>query len=528
MKMLLILFALLWAGDDLTRSILTLSGASCIEELSEDEIGRYQLLSEHPVDLNIAPRSKLLAAGILSTWQVTSIISYRIRCGDIMSFAELGLIEGFTPSIAEALRPFVTLSSNNPPSRRQDERLSQTITARAAGRNGPEYSGGLKYSAEYGDRAALYWSPHKAFDDKKMSPGSVSAAYFGRRFPGKVILGNFNVRFGQGLAMWSGFSLSGFPSVSAFRRNGSGISPASSFSPEFTGLAADCSFGRWTISAGYSFRGNMAVANLTRVGKLSTEGITATREAVSLDWQISMPDVSFFGEAAFRYTGSLSAVSGLIWTPAYGKRFALQGRWHGPDSKLYSGIAAGMELPWLTLTVDAGCRRDISAWQYKAVMLADPVFTLSGLTLRPAVHLGLRRRPSDEEPCRIDLRPEFSAEWRGWRLGGRYNALWGKKFAWLWYIESGYRGDALGIYLRGGIFKVDDWADRIYVYERDAPGSYNVPAYYGRGWNASLFSEWKIGRRHSIWLRLETVNYPWNQTPKPFRTEIKIQYRLRL
>src|SRR5574344_2166757 len=99
MKMLLILFALLWAGDDLTRSILTLSGASCIEELSEDEIGRYQLLSEHPVDLNIAPRSKLLAAGILSTWQVTSIISYRIRCGDIMSyFTEVAAIYPITPS----------------------------------------------------------------------------------------------------------------------------------------------------------------------------------------------------------------------------------------------------------------------------------------------------------------------------------------------------------------------------------------------------------------------------------------------
>ena len=38
----------------------------------------------------------------------------------------------------------------------------------------------------------------------------------------------------------------------------------------------------------------------------------------------------------------------------------------------------------------------------------------------------------------------------------------------------------------------DNWNDRIYCYERDAPGSFNIPAYYGRGWAASLVGRLKL------------------------------------
>ena len=37
-------------------AMLYLSGASCIEELPQDELERYQSLSEHPLDLNLAGR----------------------------------------------------------------------------------------------------------------------------------------------------------------------------------------------------------------------------------------------------------------------------------------------------------------------------------------------------------------------------------------------------------------------------------------------------------------------------------------
>ncbi|MBR1488089.1 MAG: hypothetical protein IJ603_04285 [Bacteroidales bacterium] len=102
----------------------------------------------------------------------------------------------------------------------------------------------------------------------------------------------------------------------------------------------------------------------------------------------------------------------------------------------------------------------------------------------------------------------------------------GQGFAWNWYAELGWKpSEAFSVYGRGGIFKVDDWDDRIYVYERDAPGSFTVPARYGRGWDAALYAAWRPARRHSLWLRLETVRYPWSLSPKDGRLELRLQYR---
>ena len=35
-------------------------------------------------------------------------------------------------------------------------------------------------------------------------------------------------------------------------------------------------------------------------------------------------------------------------------------------------------------------------------------------------------------------------------------------------------------YFRWTVYKVDNWDDRIYVYERDLPGMFTSPAAYGR------------------------------------------------
>ena len=55
-----------------------------------------------------------------------------------------------------------------------------------------------------------------------------------------------------------------------------------------------------------------------------------------------------------------------------------------------------------------------------------------------------------------------------------------------------------------------------------------MKAYYGRGWAASLYGAWNLNLHHSLWLRLETIQYPWNQKTKEGRTEIRLQYRYRL
>ena len=580
----LMLFLALSGPLGFQQALLVLSGASCVEELSEDEMQRYQSLAAHPVDLNLAGRSRLLATGLLTPYQVASLLDYRERTGSVLSWSELALVDGFSAEFVSALREFAVLGVGpEPPGHRESRRFSGSVTARGAARASAAFSdlddaswsgaGGVKVETSAGERAAVFFSARNTLSEPQIGSPTFSAAYYGRRVLGQVIVGHFNARFGQGLVQWSGFQLSGYNSVGAFRRNGTGFSPTGSISPSLLGVATDWHFGSWRLSAAYSVgstwkdfgalfgggsggsggSGGMPILNLTRTWRSVTAGLTATGSAASLEARVSLPSWSLFGEAACSYAGAVTAVGGAVYVPSYGHRLGLLARWYGPSDKRYSGLAAGYEGPSLSWTADAGLRTDTRAAQYKSVLQWKPEMDLSRsadastgdaaarlspvpgtVTLRPSLRLAARLRPASpsvdwqawrREALRLEGRGTVALELGPWTVGGRYDAVWGRGFAWSWYAEAGRKTERFSLWARGGIFKVDDWDDRIYVYERDAPGSFTVPARYGRGWNASLYAAWQPSRHHSFWLRLETVQYPWNLTPKPGRLEARLQYR---
>ncbi len=614
------------------EAVVLLSGASCVEDLSEEEMLRWESLASHPVNLNVAGRSRLISSGLFTQFQVASLLDYRGRTGAILSWSELALVDGFSTEIVSALQVFATLGVEVAggsgkradaggsadggmgigsgaggafvPGRRESFRLSGSVTGKGAGRVSVESAqhgasssgspdrfseatsaGGVKLELAAGERAVLYFSIRNTLSDKRFSSPTFSAVYYGKQALGQVVIGHFQARFGQGLVLWSGFRMSGYSSVGAFRRNGNGFSPTGSYSPALLGVATDWHFGAWRLSLGYSFgksweeiaagsatggagngfwqrfgafwAGGLPIGNLTWTGRTATLGLTATSKAAGFEARWSLPGGwGLFGEMATDWK-SLSAVAGAVRVPSYGHKWALLARWFGPGSKEYSGLALGYAGPALEATLDAGAkglgtvRADaggqsggaaLARWlasggqmQIKAVAQWKPVFELSGgdaFRLSPQVRVVARWRPEDSPATplgipglRLELRGALAAESGPWLLGGRYDAVWYRGFAWNWYAEAGFRTDALKVWLRGGIFKVDEWDDRIYVYERDAPGSFTVPARYGRGWNASLYAAWKLHARHSIWLRIETVQYPWNLSPKEGRVEARLQYR---
>lgn len=656
-------------GMGFEEAVVMLSGASCVEDLSEEEMLRWESLASHPVNLNVAGRSRLISSGLFTQFQVVSLLDYRGRTGAILSWSELALVDGFSTEIVSALQVFATLGiegtggsgkrasaggsagggmgiGSGPgggfvPGHRESLRLSGSVTGKGGGRVSVEstqdgasssgspgrfsaatLAGGVKLELAAGERAVLYSSIRNTLSDTRFSSPTFSAAYYGKQALGQVVIGHFQARFGQGLVLWSGFRMSGYSSVGAFRRNGNGFSPTGSYSPTLLGVATDWHFGAWRLSLGYSFgksweeiaaeaagagggsttatggktgatagatseagngfwqrfgafwAGGLPIGNLTWTGRTATLGLTATSKAAGFEARWSLPGGwGLFGEVATDWR-SLSAVAGAVRVPSYGHKWALLARWFGPGSKEYSGLALGYAGPSLEATLDAGAkglgavraeasgqagRTAFDEWlaaggqmQIKAVAQWKPVFELSGgrlaaasssaasnsaaagdaFRLSPQVRVVARWRPEDLPATplgipglRLELRGLLAAESGPWLLAGRYDAVWYRGFAWNWYAEAGFRADALKVWLRGGIFKVDEWDDRIYVYERDAPGSFTVPARYGRGWNASLYAAWKLHAWHSIWLRIETVEYPWNLSPKEGRVEARLQYR---
>ncbi len=528
MKSLLLIAALL-APADFQQAMLMLSGASCVEELADDEVQHYQDFALHPLNLNLSGESRLRSSGLLTPFQIASLLEYRRESGDVLSFAELGLIDGFSPALAEALSFFVCLDTSSPPGSRRSSAFHNSLTLRGSTDEFQQYAGSLRYEASLGETAELRWTSRTTYSEPELKIGTISAAIYGRAVLGKLVAGNFNARFGQGLVSWSGFSLSGFSSAASFYRNQSGISVTGAAGAQLFGVGADWQLGRYTLSTAWDMRGSGGIVNLSRLWRRSTLGMTATMNAASIDWRIPLPGASVFGEAACSYRGELSALAGALWIPRYGRKFTIQARFFDKSVKKYSGVALGMDTPSCVLTADLSRRRDKAQSQHKLLLLLRRDYAVSdSLTLKPSLRLSSRLRPADENPLKNDLRADLSLQKGKWILAGRFDALWCEAFACLGYLEGAYSAEKFKLYLRTGLFRIDKWNDRIYVYERDAPGSFNVPAYYGRGWNASIYLTYHIGKAHSLWLRAETINYPWNPTAKDGRARLSLQYRWEL
>ena len=607
-------------ADSFRYAVLLLSGASSMEELSAEELERYEDLRRKPLDLNRCSRSRLLACGLFTPFQVASILEQRRQSGEILSLTELTLIEGFTSRKVDALRHFIVIRAEDGPIGAKKLRPELDLELRGAVSvpvpdsrskdRGEQRTGyGSKLHLSLGQRAELSIVGRKSYDSGRFGPVSASAVYYGRRYLGKVVLGAFNARFGEGLTQWSGFSLSSLSSVASFRKSGSGLSPSASFSPGMTGMAADFNLRRFTLSTaigcapealaklglftkasgsialGSTAPGIAALADLSWTGRLIHAGVTATCEAAGVHFLGSLPNLSLFGETSLTYKGAFSAIAGTVWTPEYARKFALQLRWFDPSIKgKNSGAAFGFELPDWCFTLDSRYRADTRKQKYRGFLRYSkeiilparprapssvpppevnlPEASLPDISSRPvteqpapvseasagsapvsvpeasvsvparsltvSARLAANYAPGEAHPTRVELRSELAFTSGAWKFSTRLDGIYCASFAFHAFLEAGYLTPKLSSYLRLGGFLIDNWDDRIWVYERDAPGSFTVPAYYGRGVHCSLYCAWKPSRHHSLYLRTSLVSYPGNPTPKNGKFEFKLQYRLRI
>lgn len=517
---MVVLLMAVW-NHEIEKAVLSICGASTVEELSEEEVERFRMLAVHPLDINSAGRSRLASCGLFTPFQVSSIIEYRSDCGDIISWTELSLVNGFNSEITEALRFFVRLDSDRDPGERERGGASHEIMVRGgvkAEEDGEtKFSYGAKYSLLWGERAELRWATRTTYDNPILGVGTVSAAYYGKRWLGKIVAGDFSVRFGQGLTAWTGFSLSSLTTVKSFRRSATGLSPTSSFNSTEKGLGADFCFGRWSATAAWSFSTGTPYANICWTGKSLSAGISASSKSFSADFKFSVRKFSLFGEAA--WDGAPAGVAGIIWSPQYSRSYGLMAKY--TDRQLQA--AAGAENQYFQLNFEAKVNYAKLTEQYRLQLTGSHEFVIGKLTLTPALWARGKFKPQESSPWRTDIRADIDAALDRMSFHTRFHAVFGKAFASASYIEAGFKGERFALWMRATIFAVDNWDDRIYVYERDVPGSFNVPALYGRGWSASAVCTAKLGC-HALHLRSSGTDY---FTDKPGKLEAKIQYSVR-
>ena len=531
------------------KEILAVTGAAAIEELDEGEYERLEALLTRPLSLNAASLMRLQSCGLFTRFQALSLTDYRRRNGDIRSVTELGLIDGFSPESAAALAPFLSFYSaqtgGGPERNRHRHEQLLRVERKTAGWG---YAAKYRFTGKSSLQASATLRSSARERPGRPDTWSFNLTLPFRKRPGQLIVGDYSARFGQGLGLWSGFSLSGLTTAESFARHPTGFSPCWSLSPDapLRGVAAELGFGRLNLSAAAAFPGlrarmdgnPAATVSALGVGNLSWIGRNAEASAtllagetrrIAADFRWTPGTLSFFGEAALDLrAGVPGAVGGLIWSPAYQRKLSLVFR-HYPvafDGTLAagvrtgsrcsgeSGLAAGIRLPWLRMTADYA--RFPAKGQAQTKWLCQlPLTIRESLTLTPRCALRWRQGVRREEY-------RLEAAWAGtpWQAKARGDLVRCAGTAWLAYAEGGCKTARFSLYARAGIFKVDDWDDRIYVYERDVPGCFNVPAYYGRGYSASLNGgvRW---RHHRLNWHAACIRYVGN---KPRRSEYKLQY----
>ncbi len=490
--------------DEAVKAAMFLNGASSPEEIEEGEVERIQVIGKIRVN---APGWN--ARAILSEYQLATLEDYRRNSGDILSWEELALVDGFNKETVEALKPFLSLYSSSLPG--TVDTAARKVHGNALVRV-TEKNAGTKAKAE-----GRIWQVGVAARSKQWplmasTPDCTAHAEvnLGRW---DIVLGDYNIRYGQGVGVWSGFSMTSLSTVGAFNRRATGITPVMSFLPsEHRGVAVEYRRGRVGVSA-FADLNRTIGGHISYVSLHSVCGLTVMSGLVSADCSINFRGVNVAGEvaakgkdafagkgaASFKLGNTRLALQGRVLPTRFtGKKngeyaFAAGGEWKSPRWRQLAGKTGfGSSVPAhsISLTADASLlpKPNIDPGRKQLRLYGIWQWQISGALALDARYTGRLR---NYEPSRNDIRLDLKFSSGPWLSTIRFEGDYCDGRGFLGYLEGGYKTDNLSSYLRLTAFSTSGWSSRIYCYERDAPGSFLVPAYYGQGAVASFYGSLK-------------------------------------
>ena len=197
------------------------------EELASDEqdpgalelfTDRLQELADDPVPVNSADEDEISRLFFLTPFQVRSLIDYVRNTGSILSVYEIAVIPGFDREITEIMEPFISLK-DKPPDTDKFSRIRQTfltnISVKASDADTSAPGSPTRILMKYRLKASRISAAltgekdpgEELFPEHNAFPDFVSAniCYDGPGFIKRVIIGDYSVRFGQGLNINTGY-----------------------------------------------------------------------------------------------------------------------------------------------------------------------------------------------------------------------------------------------------------------------------------------------------------------------------------
>ena len=558
--------------------IMDLLGADDPQDLYEEDVERLSNYLERPLEINSVGVAELRSCGLFSPYQVAVIEDYRSRHGGVMSFQELALMDGFGEDFVNRVRPFVRIEDDGA-MLSSDKGVRHQLHARTGyvwrEDEGSDGSYSAKYRLEAGGKYSVSAAVSRAAEGKAWYPSAFAGSFAWKfeKLDGQLIAGDFNARFGQGLTIWNGAFMTSLTTPDTFMKKPSGLSQPWSFtgSAALSGIAADLTSGPFVFSAMLAVPGlknvldkpealkympAINVAWLSRNGQVSitnvltfSPGLSQRTAITGLDAALCIKGVNLFGEISADWSAmKYKALAGMRFQAGEHLDMAVQLRsYHGEQYgaavggdfsfgkrlQIYGkeGFGSSRQMMAGSFTSDVSyypVSKDPSEpWslQVKSQMVWD-------MLLHPRWQIKVRiseRIRTWGNPFRTDFRTDVSYSLHPFDLTFRFNLIRCDGNGLLSYLEGSYKGQTLSLYLRQGFFFIDDWDDRIYVYEHDAPGSFTAPAMYGRGLWTSVSAGMKLSSRLRMYARAAYTGYPFmeQEKKKPGKAELKLQLQCR-
>ena len=564
-----VVITLFTAGPAAAQDILPESLALLAEQLSEEGLSAealiqyYESLCARPLNLNAANRVQLEETGLLTLFQIESLLAHRDRYGAVRSLTEWALVDGFSPETVSRLHPFFSLGDP-----RAESRTAQTYTSHVKKKWRQDgFSLTVKGSYESGPlsfHAVVDNDPLERFPDFV----SLSARWK------NLYAGDFTARFGQGLVLWKSFSLNAFGIPSSVSRRGGGLQSyhSSGESGFFRGVGYVFETGPVSVSAFVSRTPVDARIEEGRYTSIATDGIhvseteRAKRHAMheyvagahaSMDrgcWRFGVTAVAYaydkpngrkvqdynrpqqydglwgnlgadvcgsvgslrlFAEAAVDAHGAPAALAGAVWSPDYGFESSLMLRCYAPA---YIATHAGAWSSLSTVSNQVGALYALQllhdGWTLR--LHADAAWYPWKRYRHEAGTWGLKARiqlVSDfSGGSQIEGRIAWSGRLKGClrtevpvgtdvRLSARVEANRGGAAGYLDLRWHPARRWDLSARVTG--WSVRDWDSRVCFYERGVPQSFSLESYAGKGIGAYLLAKYAPTRRLELWVKLQ-------------------------
>ena len=214
-------------GDaELQTEITSLTGTEDADNAAE----KLAELSDNRVDINSGDEDEISRLFFLTSFQVKVLADYIKRHGNIISVYEIALLPGFDRPTAMLMEPYIILSSHTPASSAGKGRTTALFSALVSAPSSHADSTGVRYVLRFNHTSKRYSYGLTAENDpwekftlhKSAGADFVSAhlMYNGKGILPRLILGDYSLRFGEGLVFnnssWQGSWLTS-PSFAAGR-----------------------------------------------------------------------------------------------------------------------------------------------------------------------------------------------------------------------------------------------------------------------------------------------------------------------